>query len=90
MGLIGGLVFELVGGMNNGGRACLQHVMLRLWLVRNGTAPWRYAKFLDYATDRIFLRKVGGSYLFIHRLLQDYFAARYTEPGNTVKQDASE
>ena len=25
--------------------------------------------------DRIFLRKVGGGYIFIHRLLQDYFAA---------------
>lgn len=31
-------------------------------------------RFLDYATERIFLRKVGGGYIFIHRLLQDYFA----------------
>ena len=34
----------------------------------------RYIRFLDYATERIFLRKVGGGYIFIHRLLQDYFA----------------
>jgi hypothetical protein len=27
-----------------------------------------------YATERIFLRKVGGGYIFIHRPLQDYFA----------------
>jgi hypothetical protein len=31
--------------------------------------------FLDYATECILLRKVGGGYIFIHRLLQDYFAA---------------
>jgi len=27
------------------------------------------------ATDRIFLRKVGGGYIFIHRMLMEYFAA---------------
>ena len=32
-----------------------------------------YAQFLDYATERIFLRKVGGGYIFIHQLLQDCF-----------------
>jgi hypothetical protein len=30
--------------------------------------------FLDYAAKRIFLHKVGGGYIFVHRLLQDYFA----------------
>jgi hypothetical protein len=78
-GLVFGLGFGLLAGLLGGGRACLQHVVLRLWLVRNDAAPWRYAKFLDYAANRIFLRKVGGGYLFIHRLLQDYFTARYTE-----------
>ena len=34
---------------------------------------WHHARFLDYATERIFLRKVSG-YISIHRLLQDYFA----------------
>ena len=28
-----------------------------------------------YTTDRIFLRKVGGGYIFVHRLLQEYFAS---------------
>jgi hypothetical protein len=35
--------------------------------------------FLDYAAERLFLRKVGGGYSFIHRLLQDYFAVRYDD-----------
>ena len=30
---------------------------------------------LDYAADRIFLQKVGGGYIFIHRLLLEHFAA---------------
>ena len=43
-------------------------------LVRKDLAPWRYADFLDYAAERILLRKVGGGYMFIHRYLLDYFA----------------
>jgi hypothetical protein len=31
-------------------------------------------RHLGHATERIFLRKVGGGYILIHRLLQDYFA----------------
>ena len=72
------LVLGLIGRLDFGGLTCLQHLVLRLLLIRNGSAPWRYAGFLDYATERIFLRKVGGGYIFIHRLLQDYFATRYT------------
>jgi hypothetical protein len=30
-------------------------------------------------TDRLLLRKVGGGYAFIHRMLLDHFAARYDE-----------
>ena len=48
-------------------------------LVRNGSIPWNYVKFLDYAAERILLRKVGGGYTFIHRMLLEYFAARYDE-----------
>jgi hypothetical protein len=36
--------------------------------------------FLDYAAERMFLRKVGGGYIFVHRLLQDYFAALEDDP----------
>jgi energy-coupling factor transporter ATP-binding protein EcfA2 len=57
-----------------GGRASLQHLTLRILLVRNRTAPWKYIDFLDEATDRLLLRKVGGGYVFVHRLLLDYLA----------------
>src|SRR5262249_18697690 len=74
-GLIVGLITGITIGMRYGGRACLQHLLLRLALRYNGSAPWRYAAFLDYAAERIFLRKLGGGYVFIHRMLLEYFAA---------------
>jgi len=36
--------------------------------------PWNYASFLDYGTERLFLQKVGGGYMFIHRMLLEHFA----------------
>jgi hypothetical protein len=41
--------------------------------------PWNYARFLDHCCDRIFLQKVGGGYIFIHRLLMEHFAAMQFE-----------
>jgi hypothetical protein len=80
--VFGGLVLGLVGGLQVGGAACLKHLVLRLWLIRNGSTPWNYVRFLDYASERILLRKVGGGYAFIHRMLLEYFAARYVEPSS--------
>ena len=39
------------------------------------SVPWHYAQFLDYAAEHILLRKVGGGYIFVHRLLLEYFAS---------------
>jgi hypothetical protein len=79
-GLLGGLVFGLFFGLFFGGYAYLQHGILRLLLWQAGYAPLRYVYFLDCATKHILLRKVGGGYIFIHRLLQDYFASLEPEP----------
>jgi len=54
-----------------GGLACLRHGVLRFLLWRAGSIPWNYPRFLDYAAEHILLRKVGGGYIFIHRLLLD-------------------
>src|SRR5207247_393146 len=75
-GLPGGLVFGLLGGLRFGGHAYLHHFALRLVLWHNNFAPLNYVRFLDYATARIFLRQVGGGYVFVHRMLLEYFAAR--------------
>ncbi len=59
----------------NGGLACIQHLVLRVLLWQTKCAPWNYPRFLDYASERILLRKVGGGYIFVHRLLLEYFAS---------------
>ena len=71
VGLAAGLAASLVFG----GYACLSHAALRLVLWRSGALPLDCVRFLDSAADRILLRKVGGGYLFVHRLLQEHFAA---------------
>jgi hypothetical protein len=55
------------------GSAYVQHYLLRALLVRCGYGPWRYVRFLDYATSRHLLRRVGGAYEFIHPLLREHF-----------------
>jgi hypothetical protein len=75
LGLVPGLALTLAFG----GYACLSHLTLRLVLWRCGVMPLRYVDFLDYATERIFLRRVGGGYLFVHRLVQEHFAAMETD-----------
>jgi len=79
-GLIIGLIIVLCAAIVIAGKACIRHLTLRLILYRNGYIPWNYAHFLDYASDRIFLQKVGGGYIFIHRLLLEHFAQRSLEP----------
>ena len=70
-GASAGLIFGLA---SPAGIACIQHFTLRLVLCFSGYIPWNYARFLDYASDRIFLQKVGGGYIFIHRLLLEHLA----------------
>ena len=76
VGLPYGLSDGLAVGLLYGGLTCIQHVVLRIILNRNGHIPWNYARFLDYATERIFLHKVGGGYIFVHRLLLEHFATK--------------
>ena len=76
-------------GLHAGGSEVIKHFVLRLSLIRNGLTPWNYIKFLDYAADRILLRKVNGGYMFIHRMLFEWFAKQYIEPGTLPKKDPS-
>ncbi|UBF28534.1 NACHT domain-containing protein [Kovacikia minuta CCNUW1] len=71
-GLMSGLMSGLIFG---GGLACIQHFSLRIILYQGNCIPWNYSRFLTYATARLFLQQIGGRYRFIHRLLQEHFAA---------------
>jgi hypothetical protein len=61
--------------VQTGGKACVQHFALRVVLHHSGAIPRNYAKFLNYSTERLLLQCVGGRYRFIHKRLQDHFAA---------------
>ena len=70
------VIFGFLGGLVPGA-ACIQHYTLRFVLASNGLTPWRYARFLNYATERMLLQRIGGRYRFIHPLLRDHFAAMH-------------
>ncbi|MBD3886210.1 NACHT domain-containing protein [Phormidium tenue FACHB-886] len=74
--LIGVLFFGLISGLKYGGAACIQHFTLRQILHKKGRIPWDYARFLDFASDRLLMKKVGGGYVFFHRMLLEHFAQR--------------
>jgi hypothetical protein len=83
-----GLLFGELFALWNGGFAYLKHYVLRFLLWRNNYAPWSYIRFLDHAVERVFLRKVGGGYIFTHRLLMEHFAAlQLTDQARQIKAE---
>jgi eukaryotic-like serine/threonine-protein kinase len=66
-GLIAGLMVGMIVGLNRGGSVVIRHYALRLILWRKGSTPFKLIQFLDHCSRLIFLKKVGGGYLFIHR-----------------------
>jgi DNA polymerase III delta prime subunit len=67
-----------------GGAAVMQHISVRLTLAQKKYIPWNYVHFLNYAVERILLRRVGGGYIFIHRMFLDYFAKLTPEQQQTL------
>jgi hypothetical protein len=53
----------------------LGHLSLRFILASGSLAPLNLVRFLDFCDERLILKRAGGSYVFFHRLLLDYFAA---------------
>ena len=83
-GLILGLLF-------GGGITCIQHFILRLILLIENFIPWNYARFLDFTSDRLLMKKVGGGYVFFHRMLLEHFAqmARSRAPVSVITEPIS-
>jgi hypothetical protein len=73
-GLVNGLFVGPILGLKYGGAACIQHFTLRRMLYKKGYTPWNYAKFLDFTSDRLLMKKIGGGYVFFHRMLLEHFA----------------
>jgi hypothetical protein len=63
------LIWLLMGGM-----MVWRHYLIRFLLYKSGVFPWRIIPFLEEAKMRILMKRIGGGYSFIHRLLLDYLA----------------
>ncbi len=70
-----GLFFFSMSALILGGVDVLKHYLLRSILFLTGQTPRKYAHFLDHATQLNFLQKVGGGYIFVHRILLEHFGA---------------
>ena len=69
-----GALSAVIAASIMGASVFIKHFLLRAMLRYQGTVPWRYADFLDYVSHLVLMRKVGNGYIFIHGLLQSYFA----------------
>ncbi|KPV50989.1 hypothetical protein SE17_23765, partial [Kouleothrix aurantiaca] len=76
----------LLWGFRSGLAAFIDHWMLRALLLRQQSTPQRYVRFLNDATGRTFLRRVGGGYIFLHRALQEHFAGQ-ASPAQTGPEE---
>jgi TIR domain/NACHT domain len=73
VGLFVGPFIGLGEGLSSGLEVLVKHFVLRFLLWLRGDLPWNLVPFLDEVAERLLLRKVGGSYIFVHRMLMDYF-----------------
>jgi tetratricopeptide (TPR) repeat protein/DNA polymerase III delta prime subunit len=62
--------------LGGGGYICIYHLIIRLSLSCTSSIPCDYTRFLDYATKRLLLQRVGGRYRFMHDLLRQSLAQR--------------
>ncbi len=62
------------GGFLLSGFFSIQHFIIRCILYINKYSPWNYSRFLDFTTKYLITQKVGGGYIFVHRMLMEHFA----------------
>jgi hypothetical protein len=84
-GLLLGPLVGLGVGLSFGLDCTILHLAFRLWLRRQGGGPFRWVMFLQWASDHLLLRTMGGSYTWIHLELRDYLAEEHS---SSDEQDA--
>jgi Cdc6-like AAA superfamily ATPase len=65
--------FLVLGAL--GGAALISQVSIRIALKWADLVPFPSKSFFDYSVDCLFLQRAGNNYLFVHRTLQEFFAA---------------
>ena len=73
-GLFSAISAAEIIGLRAGGFAWFHHMSIRFLLWRCKCIPWNYVRFLNQAVDLNLLQRVGGGYMFSHRLLLEHFA----------------
>jgi len=73
-GAAGALIAGVANALRHGGAAYLRHRGLVWMLRREGVIPPDLASFLNDMDRRAIMRRAGGGYLFIHRLLREHLA----------------
>lgn len=73
-----GLLFGIIFGVNlfilTGGITAFCHYNLRLILSYKDMILFDYINFLNYISKILLMKKVGGGYVFYHRMLMEHFA----------------
>lgn len=64
----------------------LQHFHLRYLLYKKGLLPFRLVDFLNEMTSLHLLETDGATWRFRHRIIQEYFAAKWKDPGSGEAQ----
>jgi DNA polymerase III delta prime subunit len=70
----------LVGALFGGGLDAVFHYVLRLLFWMRGHAWLRFPAQLDKAERLVFLRRVGGGYLFFHGLFLEHLRTKSLDP----------
>lgn len=89
VGLFIGLIVGLLEGfMDFGGSTMFQHYTLRILLSLHKILPFSISDslltaFLDDMVDHIFLRRIGGGWIFIHRIFLEHFASLHSAKGQS-------
>lgn len=74
IGILATLIVTNVAFFWHGYFTLVQHITLRKILWWTDTLPYKLFHFLDYCVDIVFLRRLGGGYIFTHGLIMEHFA----------------
>lgn len=93
MGIHSFVIAGILGFFNYGGQSYIQHYVLRWFLARENIIKFSikddqaFVIFLDIMKDFMFLRRVGGGWIFIHHTLLNYFASLHPKAKAEVEHE---
>lgn len=89
-GLVSGILAAVVAAALFGASNVVNHYYLRFLICRSAKIPWALEQFLNEAARQIILYKVGGSYIFIHPMMQEHFTktARNNNPSPSPRSNS--